>query len=137
MYTHQVQKRVRYAETDKMGYLYYGHYAKYYEIGRVEMLRSLGISYQLMEDEHKVMLPVMSLQSRFVRPAYYDELLTIKTTLRHLPEKTITFHVEIFNPKNKLVNGGSVKLCFIDMETNKTITTPDFLLEKLKSYFSS
>jgi len=137
MYTHQFQKRVRYAETDKMGYLYYGHYAKYYEIGRVEMLRSLGISYQLMEDEYKVMLPVMSLQSRFVRPAYYDELLNIQTTLRHLPENTITFHVEIFNPKNKLVNGGSVKLCFVDMATNKTVAAPDFLMEKLMPYFSS
>ncbi|MEM8524289.1 MAG: thioesterase family protein [Bacteroidota bacterium] len=135
MYTHQFQKRVRYAETDKMGYLYYGHYAKYYEIGRVEMLRSLGISYQAMEDEHKVMLPVMSLQSRFVRPAYYDELLNIKTTLRHLPEKTITFHVEIFNSKNKLVNGGSVKLCFVDMETNKTVAAPEFLLEQLRPHF--
>jgi len=135
MYSYEFKKRVRYAETDKMGYLYYGHYAKYYEIGRVEMLRSLGIAYQLMEDEHKVMLPVMSLESRFVRPAYYDDLLTIKTTLRHLPEKTITFHVEIFNPKGKLVNGGKVKLCFVDMNTNKTINTPEFLLEKLRPYF--
>ncbi|MEM0993412.1 MAG: thioesterase family protein [Bacteroidota bacterium] len=135
MFSHRFQKRVRYAETDKMGYLYYGHYAKYYEIGRVEMLRALGLSYQHMEDEHQIMMPVMSLQSRFVRPAYYDDLLTIATTLRKLPTQFITFHVEIFNLKNKLVNGGSVKLCFVDMKTNKTVGTPDFLLHKLRPYF--
>jgi acyl-CoA thioester hydrolase len=77
----------------------------------------------------------MSLQSRFVRPAYYDELLTIETTLRQLPEQFITFHSEIFNEKGKLVNGGKVKLCFVDMETNKTVETPAFLREVLKEYF--
>ncbi|MEM1326804.1 MAG: thioesterase family protein [Bacteroidota bacterium] len=135
MYSHQFKKRVRYAETDKMGYLYYGHYAKYYEIGRVEMLRALGFSYRQMEDEHRIMMPVMSLQSRYVRPAYYDELLTIETTLRQLPEQFITFHSEIFNEKGKLVNGGKVKLCFVEMETGKTVGTPEFLRTVLEAYF--
>ncbi|MEM9887162.1 MAG: thioesterase family protein [Bacteroidota bacterium] len=135
MFSHRFQKRVRYAETDKMGYLYYGHYAKYYEIGRVEMLRALGFSYQIMEDEYKIMMPVVSLQSRFVRPAYYDDLLTIETTLRKLPDQFITFHVEIFNLTNKLVNGGNVKLCFVDMNTNKSVNTPRFLLDKLEVHF--
>ncbi len=135
MYTHKFQKRVRYGETDQMGYLYYGRYADLYEIGRVEMLRSLGITYREMEKEMGIMLPVKSLQMRFVRPANYDELLTIKTTLRELPDSDITFHVEVFNEKNKLVNGGSVRLVFVEMETNKTILAPDFLIEKLKPYF--
>lgn len=135
MFTHHFQKRVRYAETDQMTYLYYGNYATYYEIGRAEMIRSLGLSYKIMEEEKGILMPVMSLQIRFVRPAFYDELLTIKTTLRHLPQKTITFHHEIFNESKKLVSGGSVKLCFLDAKINKTVNAPEYLLEKLRPYF--
>jgi acyl-CoA thioester hydrolase len=135
MYIHETQVRVRYGETDQMGYLYYGNYALYYEVGRVEMLRSLGITYKEMEATYHIMMPVMSLQMRFVRPALYDELLTIKTTLREFPEQNITFHVEVLNEKKKLVNGGSVKLCFVDMPTNKTVNAPMFLTDKLKPFF--
>jgi len=135
MYTHSFQKRVRYGETDQMGYLYYGNYAQYYEIGRVEMLRSLGFTYKTMEEEMGIMMPVMSLNTRFVRPGRYDELLTIQTTLRQLPTRTITFHVEIFNEQKKLVNGGSVKLCFVDKNNGKSVVAPDFLLEKLQPFF--
>lgn len=135
MFVHDTHTRVRYAETDQMGYVYYGNYATFYEVGRVEAIRALGISYRALEVEHKVMMPVMSLQMRFVRPAHYDELLTIRTTIRELPKSTITFFVEIFNEKNKLVNGGSVKLCFVDTLTNKTVPPPQYLLEKLIPYF--
>ena len=135
MYTTDFQKRVRYGETDQMGYLYYGNYAQYYEIGRVEMLRSLGLTYKEMEEEQGVMMPVLSLQMRYVRPAFYDELLTIRTTLRRLPDQFITFHVEIFNEKNKLINGGSVRLCFVDKERNKSISAPDNLIDKLRPFF--
>ena len=132
MYTHEFQKRVRYNETDQMGYLYHGNYISYYEIGRVEMLRSVGLSYKAMEEEYRIMMPVMTVQSRFVRPARYDELLTIRTTLRKMPTQYITFHMEILNEQGKLVNGGSVKLCFVDMETNKTIPPPEFLLNAIR-----
>ena len=135
MYTATTTHRVRYGETDQMGYLYYGNYALLYEIGRVEMLRDLGLSYARMEGEQGVMLPVMSLNQRFVRPARYDELLTISTTLRRLPNRTITFHVEIFNPRGKLVNGGSVKLCFVDKASGKAVTAPADLLAQLQPYF--
>ena len=135
MYTHEFQKRVRYGETDQMGYLYYGNYAQYYEIGRVEMIRSLGLTYREMEEDHGILMPVMSLNTRFVRPARYDELVTIRTSLRELPLKTITFHMELFNQQGKLLNGGSVKLCFVDKESNKTIPTPGFLVDKLRPYF--
>lgn len=135
MFTHTFKKRVRYGETDQMGYLYYGNYAQYYEIGRAEMIRSIGISYNEMETEVGVMMPVMSLSCRFVRPAHYDELVSIKTTLRNLPGKTITFHMELFNEKGKLLNGGTVKLCFVDVKTNKSVDAPTYLLEKLKPYF--
>lgn len=135
MLTHHFQKRVRYGETDQMGYLYYGNYAQYYEIGRVEMLRSLGLTYKEMEEELGIMMPVTSLQMRFVRPARYDELLTIRTTLKQLPDRFITFHVEILNENGKLVNGGSVRLCFVTVKTQQTIPAPAYLLDKLKPYF--
>lgn len=135
MYTTSTIHRVRYGETDQMAYLYYGNYALLYEIGRVEMLRELGLTYANMEAVHGVMLPVMSLNQRFVRPGRYDELLTINTTLRKMPVDTITFHVEIRNEKEKLVNGGSVKLCFVDMSTGKAVPAPEYLLEKLRPYF--
>jgi acyl-CoA thioester hydrolase len=135
MLTHECTKRVRYGETDQMGYLYYGNYAQYYEIGRAEMIRSIGLSYRAMEEDHGVLMPVMSMQCRYVRPALYDELITIRSTLRQLPQKTIIFHMELFNEKGKLVNGGSVKLCFVDAKTNKTISVPSYLLEKLQPYF--
>lgn len=135
MFTHQTQVRVRYGETDQMGYLYYGNYAQYYEVGRAEMVRSIGLPYSDLEKLHGVMMPVMSLNMRFVRPALYDELMTITTTLRKLPDRTITFHHEIFNEKNKLVNGGSVKLTFVDTSTNKSIIAPEILLEKLRPHF--
>ncbi len=135
MYSSSTTHRVRYGETDQMAYLYYGNYALLYEIGRVEMLRDLGLTYVNMEAEHGVMMPVMSLNQRFVRPGRYDELLTINTTLRKLPVDTITFHVEIRNEKGKLVNGGSVKLCFVDMSSGRAVPAPEYLLEKLRPYF--
>lgn len=135
MYTHEFQKRVRYGETDQMGYLYYGNYAQYYEIGRVEMIRSLGLTYREMEEEHGILMPVMALNTRFVRPARYDEMVTIRTSLRELPIRTITFHMELFNERGKLLNGGTVKLCFVDKGSNKTIPTPGFLVDKLRPYF--
>jgi len=119
-----------------MGYLYYGNYAFYYEIGRVEWLRSLGVLYKDMEEIEGIMLPVTSLQMRFVRPARYDEMLTVRTTLRQWPDKYVTFFVEIFNEKRKLVNGGSVRLCFVEMKTNKVVEMPAFLAEKLRPWFS-
>ena len=137
MFIHETHVRVRYGETDQMGYLYYGNYAQYYEVGRAEAIRSLGISYKELEAVHGIMMPVMSLQMRFVRPALYDELLTVRTNLRHLPTDTITFHMEIYNEKKKLVNGGSVKLCFVEMASGKTVAPPQYLIEKLKTYFNT
>lgn len=135
MYTHKVQKRVRYGEVDRMGYLYYGHYAFYYEIGRVEWLRSLGVLYKDMEEKMEVMLPVTSLQMRFVRPARYDEILTISTTLKTMPDRYITFHMEIHNEAGKLVNGGTVRLAFVDMKTGKVIPMPEELRKRLAPFF--
>lgn len=135
MLIHHFKKRVRYGETDQMGYLYYGNYPEYYEIGRAELMRHLGFTYQRLEDEKGVMMPVMTMQMRYVRPARYDELLTIKTTLRKMPTQFITFHTEIYNEKEELVNGGSIKLCFVEKASNTTIPTPEFLLDIYRPYF--
>ncbi len=137
MVSHTTHIRVRYGETDKMGYLYYGNYATYHEVGRVELIRSLGMTYKSMEDEHGILMPVMNMEMRFVRPAHYDELLSVTTEVREMPEKTIVFRTEIRNEKNKLVNGGRIKLCFISAETGKNVGVPDFLREKLTPYFEA
>lgn len=137
MYVHEIQLRVRYGETDQMGYLYYGNYAQYFEVGRVEMIRSLGLTYKELEDVYGIWLPVMSLEMRFVRPAYYDDLLTVRSELRELPNEYITFHVEVFNEKKKLVNAGRVRLCFFEAKTKKVVHAPEYLLEKLRPYFEA
>ncbi len=118
-----------------MGYLYYGNYALYYEVGRVELFRSLGMTYKELEEEYHVMMPVLSLQQRYVRPAFYDNLLTIRTTVRKMPDKTVTFHHEIFNEDQKLINGGSVRLAFIDTLTGKRVSAPAVFTDKLKPFF--
>jgi len=135
MYISTTKKRVRYGETDKMGYLYYGNYAALYEIGRVEMLRKLGFPYIMMEDQLKVMLPVVSVEAKFLKPAYYDEELDIKTILKELPSKLITIHSEIYNADKKLIHKAIVKLFFIDMNTDKRISAPAKLVSKLEAYF--
>lgn len=137
MYTHEYTKRVRYGETDQMGYLYYGNYAQYYEIGRVEMIRSLGYSYRMMEEEMGIMMPVMSMETRYLRPLFYDNLVTIKTTLKELPSNDIVFHVELYNEEGKLANGGKVRLCFVNIATKKRVPTPAPLLQKLQPYFEA
>lgn len=129
------QKRVRYAEIDKMGFLYYGHYAQLYEIGRAELIRDLGLTYKVMEDHYRVMMPVLELNCRYRYPARYDDLLSIHTILKEMPTKMIHFYHEIYNEKNQLLNSGSVKLFFINMDTNKRLSCPEFLAEKIKDYF--
>ncbi len=136
MYAHDTQLRVRYGETDQMGYLYYGRYAEYYEVGRVETMRSMGLSYKELEEVHGIWLPVVSLDMRFVRPAYYDDLLTVRTEIRRLPDEYIIFHVEIKNAKGKMINAGRVRLCFFDAKNKKVVSAPEFMLEKLRPYFS-
>jgi len=137
MISGEVEKRVRYAETDKMGYLYYGHYAMLYEIGRAELLRALGITYQQCEDDYSVMMPVLELKARYKVPARYDDLLMIHTELRELPRRMLHFHHRVMNKDGILVNTGEVKLFYVDMKTNKNISCPQFLLDKFIPHFAS
>ena len=134
MYIHTTTYRVRYADTDQMGYVYYGNYARLYEIGRVEALRSLGFSYKEKEDSG-VMMPVYENKSRFISPALYDELLTIKTTIKLLPAVRAVFHYEILNSTGKVVNLGETTLVFVKMENNRLTTAPKDLLAKLNPFF--
>lgn len=134
-YVHNTTIRVRYGETDQMGFVYYGVYAQYYEVGRVEAMRDLGILYAKIEKEHHIWLPVMQMQVRYLRPARYDDLLTIQTTIPSLPEKEIRFRYEIHNEDGLLLNGAMVQLFFLDARTQKRIHAPEFITAPLKSYF--
>jgi acyl-CoA thioester hydrolase len=118
-----------------MGIVYYGNYAQYYEIGRVETMRSLGVSYQKLETEKGVMLPVVHMECKFHKPAKYDESLTIRTRLESMPDKLICFHTDIINSEGETVNRGVVKLFFVDMKSGKRISAPIELKEKLKPFF--
>jgi len=135
MYSYKFKHRIRYADTDQMGYAYYGNYPKYYEIGRVELIRSLGFSYKSFETELGVMLPVVNMEARYIKPAFYDDEITIETQLMEIPSKMITFYHKIYNEKEELINKGIVKLFFIDMKTNSRVSAPEILIEKLKIYF--
>jgi len=134
MYHHETKKRVRYSETDKMGYLYYGNYASYLEIGRVEALRALGLVYADMEDVHKVVMPVAHYETKYIRPAYYDDLITIKTEIREIPDQFVIFHTDMFNEEGKIINRSTVKLAFITMD-GKRCGAPEYMIDALKSYF--
>lgn len=135
MKTHNIQFRVRYGETDQMGYVYYGNYAQYFEMGRVEWLRNLGTSYKRME-ESGIMLPVLNLNINYLKPGKYDDLLTLKTTLRKKPSVRIEFDFELFNEKNELLTEGYTSLVFIDMKKNKPTRVPAYILEKVDSLFN-
>jgi len=136
MYTHQLSLRVRYGDTDRMGYVYYGNYAYYYEQARAEAIRDAGISYKEIEDSG-TMMPITRMNTKYIQPAYYDELLTIKTTIPSMPGRIIAFHYQVFNQNGALINEGETHLIFIDINTKKVKTAPEILVEKLKPYFKS
>ncbi|MBK6396966.1 MAG: acyl-CoA thioesterase [Bacteroidetes bacterium] len=131
MITNEIQVRVRYAETDQMGYVYYGNYATYFEVARVELLRSVGFTYKKLEEEG-IMLPVFEFSIKYFKPAFYDDLLTIKTTLEYNDGARIRFHYEIFNESGSLLNKAETTLVFIDRTTNR----PTIMPAKMKSVLS-
>ena len=118
MFEHATKIRVRYGETDQMGYMYYGNYAQFYEVGRVEMLRSLGLTYSGME-QSGIMMPVLEMNCKYLKPALYDEEITVKVILEKMPGIRIHFKYELFNEKNELINLGETLLVFINMKTNR------------------
>lgn len=124
--------RVRYAETDQMGVVYHGNYAQYFEMGRVEWLRNLGVSYKWME-ENGVMLPVVSLEMNYKKPARYDDVLRVKTVLKSQNSVKIEFDYEIYNEKNELLTTGYSMLVFVDMKTGRPIIPPSYVSDKIKN----
>lgn len=135
MFTSEVSIRVRYAETDRMGYVYYGNFATYFEVARVEALRQLGFSYKEMEDEG-IIMPVLDFHIKYFKPALYDDLLTIKLFITHMPTTRIHFEYETLNEKNELLNKGSTTLVFVSRETMRPCHAPEHFNAAFKKYFS-
>ena len=123
--------RTRYAETDQMGVVYYGNYPQYLEIGRVEWLRAIGLTYKEMEAEG-IMMPVVSLQIQYKKPALYDELITIRTKLKDLPSTKIEFDNEILNEKGELLSTANTILVFVDAKTFRPVRCPEKVLDLIR-----
>ena len=136
MFTSKTQIRIHYALTDQMRVVYHGHYAQFYEIGRTEALRSLGLTYKEIEAAG-VIMPVTEIHSKFIRPALYDDLITVVTTVKEMPlHHRIIFHSEIYNEQNELLNAGDVTLYFLDAKTMKRSAVPEMIRERLSKYFA-
>lgn len=134
MYQSETTVRVRYGETDQMAYVYYGNYAMYYEVARVESFRKLGVTYKELE-AMGVMMPVLEYHSKFLAPGRYDELLRIVTTISEKPTVKIRFSFETFNEENKLINQGEALLAFINMASGRPCRPPELLMKPLEQYF--
>ena len=134
MFTSKTTVRVRYSETDKMGVVYHGNYAQYLEIGRTDALRQIGLTYKSFED-NGIMMPVLSLNCKYLKSAYYDDELTIVTMLKEIPKVRIHFYFEIYNQQNELITKAEVELVNMDMKTNKLTMAPTVLIEALKPFF--
>ena len=134
MLTTESKIRVRYGETDQMGYVYYGNYPLYYEVARTDMIRKIGWTYGKME-KSGVMMPVVSLNVKYIRPALYDDELTVKVTVKKYPTTKMEFEYEVFNEQNKLINTGNTTLVFVNMKTGKPTNPPEEFIEKLNKHF--
>jgi len=135
MLTSTTQIRVRYADTDKMGVVYHSNYAIFFEVGRTEMFREIGLPYDEME-KNNIMLPLVDLHINYKRPAHYDELLTVTTKLCELPNVKIKFEYEIHNEKGELLVDGYTTLVFIDTTRNRPTRMPDSIKSILEKYFT-
>jgi acyl-CoA thioester hydrolase len=134
MFEHSTKIRVRYGETDQMGYMYYGNYAGFYEVGRVEMLRSLGLTYSGME-QSGIMMPVMEMHCKYLKPALYDEEITVKVIMHKMPGVKIHFNYELYNEAGILINTGETLLVFINMKTNRPCPPAQDFIDKIKPFF--
>lgn len=134
MIQHEVQLRVRYAETDQMAYVYYGNYAMYLEVGRVETLRNLGFSYKELE-EQGILMPVVEYKTKYIRPAKYDDLLTIKVFIKQKPTARIVFEYEIFNEGGVLLNTAETTLVFLNKETGRVTSLPESIDKIFTPFF--
>jgi len=134
MYDFRTSFRVRYADTDQMGYVYYGNYSRYYEIGRVEALRNLGISYRELE-EAGIMMPVLENFSKYIKPAHYDENLSIRVLVKEMPKTRIRFDYEIYRENGELIHFGHTILVFVSIAERKVVALPETIREVLQVFF--
>jgi len=135
MYISKTKVRVRYAETDMMGYCYYGNYASYFEVARVEAIRQLGFSYKQMEDDG-IALPVLEFSIKYFKPAFYDDELTIETTVVEIPKVRIHFTYRTFNAEGIQLNEAKTSLVFIDKKTMKPCQAPADFVHKIEKHFN-
>ena len=135
MYQSETSVRVRYGETDQMGYVYYGYYAMYYEVARVEALRRLGLTYKEIE-AMGIIMPVLENHSRFLQAGKYDELLRIVTTIREKPGVRITFEYDIYNEEHTLIHQGKTILAFVDQKSGRPCRPPHAMINVLQPFFT-
>lgn len=128
--SHEMKIRVWYKETDQMGFVHHSNYICYYEAARSSLMRSLGLSYAEME-KRGVMMPILDVQSKYISPAFFEEELTVRISLRELPMARITFYYELFNEAGKLINTGSTTLGFIKSDTKRPSRAPEWFLALL------
>ena len=134
MFTKEIELRIRYAETDRMGYAYYGNYATYFEVARVEAMRALGMSYKDMEDDG-VILPVAEFTIKYKKPAFYDEKITVRVTIKEIPKIRFKFYYETINEKGELLNTAFTELVFVNKQTGRPMVIPNNLKVLFKPYF--
>lgn len=131
-FSHDIKLRVRYSETDQMSFVYYGNYAAYFEVARVEAMRALGISYNELE-QAGILMPVSKYSIEFIKPCYYDELITVVTEIKEIPKARISFHYSTFNEKGDKANQAFTELFFLDKVSLKPRRAPDNLVKLLKT----
>lgn len=136
MITHETRIRVRYAETDRMDFVYYGVYATYFEVARVEFLRELGFNYKRLEDQG-ILLPVSEYSVRYLKPARYDDHLLVRTIIPEIPGVRIRFHYEVFNEAGQKLTEAETTLVFVDRESGRPRKAPDELQLVFQSRFES
>jgi acyl-CoA thioester hydrolase len=136
MFVHKTKVRTRYSEVDRMGYVYYGNYATYFEVGRVEAMRVLGISYAELEEEG-IMMPVIRYEIDYKKPAFYDEVLTIVTRVREVPRSRINFEYETWNAKGEMLNSAMTQLVFVDSNTMRPLRAPQVIVDSANKYLKN
>ncbi len=134
MFATETRIRVRYGETDQMGVVYYGHYAQYFEVGRTEAIRQLGLTYRELE-ESGILMPVVSMEVNYHQPARYDDELILRTRILELPRTMITFSTDIYKQDETHLTAGSVTLAFIRKENGKPCRPPEKILDLLRPHF--
>jgi len=131
MITSENKIQIRYDEVDKMGYVYHGNYARFYHISRTELMRKIGFSDKELEAKN-ILLPVIEMNIKYLKPVFYDDVITIKTTLQNIPASRMRFKHEVYNSNNEVINQAESTVVFVDMQTRKPMKAPGFIVDKIE-----